>query len=237
MSEELLLYDLTDSPFCAKARICLQLKGVSYRRVTLTIRRLREVRRLNPLGQVPVLLCGSDVVSDSSTIVRFLEARHPEPALLPRDPAAAAYCSLVEEWADEGLSIPIAGFRWLNPENRSTAVATTARELGGGAFPGAFAAILAGRVRRRLRAQGYTCAALPRLEDRMRENLATLEQLLVDRDYLLGRRRTVADVSAFAQLALLRGCAEARLLAAAPRVVAWMDRMESVPAIATALVA
>ena len=88
MRDELLLYDLTDSPFCAKVRICLQLKGVVYRRVTLTLGRRSELRRLNPLGRVPVLLDHGRTIVDSSAIARHLEAEHPEPALLPTDAPA-----------------------------------------------------------------------------------------------------------------------------------------------------
>jgi len=70
MREEHLLYDLRDSPFCMKARICLHLKGVSYRTVTVTARRYRELRRLNPLGKVPVLVHDGEVIADSSSIAR-----------------------------------------------------------------------------------------------------------------------------------------------------------------------
>ena len=55
MHAETLLHDLTDSPSCTKARICLTLKGVSFRRLTLTLHGLRRLRLLNPLGRVPVL--------------------------------------------------------------------------------------------------------------------------------------------------------------------------------------
>ena len=41
---EILLYDVNDSPFCLKARICLNVKGVPFRRVALTVGRLRELR-------------------------------------------------------------------------------------------------------------------------------------------------------------------------------------------------
>src|SRR5947199_153139 len=96
MFDDALLYDVSDSPFCIKARICLQLKDMPYRRVTVTVARARELRRLNPKGQVPVLVDGDDIVPDSSAIARHLEAKHPSPPLLPRDAASRAYCLLVE---------------------------------------------------------------------------------------------------------------------------------------------
>ena len=110
MRDEPLLYDLTDSPFCAKARMCLQVKGIPYRRITLTVGKLRELRQVNPLGKVPVLLDRGRPVADSSTIARHLEAQHPEPPLLPADPAARAYASLLEDWADESLYFVVGAF-------------------------------------------------------------------------------------------------------------------------------
>src|SRR5262249_56506882 len=55
MHAETLLHDLTDSPSCTKARICLTVKGVTFRRLTLTLPGLRRLRLPNPLGRVPVL--------------------------------------------------------------------------------------------------------------------------------------------------------------------------------------
>src|SRR5262249_24605849 len=89
MPAETLLHELTDSPACAKARICLTLKGVAFRRMTLTVRGLRRLRALNPLLQVPVLEHDGRVLADSTAILRYLEQRFPDPPLLPA-PAAPA---------------------------------------------------------------------------------------------------------------------------------------------------
>lgn len=237
MASEALLYDLTDSPFCMKARICLQLKGVPFRRVTRTVDRLPELRRLNPLGQVPVLVLDDEVVADSSAIVRWLERHYPEPALMPADPAARAYCDLIEEWADEALHFVVGGFKWLNPANRSAALASATEELGGGLLRPLHARRLARRVSERYRAWGYGPESLDVLEQRMRDNLGTLETLLDQRAFLLGRQGTVADVAVFAQLVWMRGYAESRLLDDVPRVVRWLERMEQNPAVAAALAA
>lgn len=235
MADESLLWDLTDSPFCAKVRICLQLKGIPYRRVTLTVARMRALRQLNPLGKVPVLVDGGRVLADSTAIVRHLETLQPEPALLPSDPAARAYCDLVEEWADEALYFAIGAFKWLNPANRATALHNTMRELGGGLLQPVLGRVVALRIQRRYRANGYPPAALPVLEERMRQNLSTLAGLLGERAFLLGRSLTAADVAVFAQLAWMRGYDEGRLLAEEPSVVRWMEELEAIPAVGTAL--
>ena len=235
MLDEVLLYDLNDSPFCLKARICLQLKGVPFRRVTVTVGRLRELRRLNPLGKVPVLVHRGDVIADSTRIAHHLEAHYPEPVIIPGDAAARAYAALLEEWADEALSFLIGAFKWLNPANRAAAGANTAGEMAGALFRPLLGWRIARNARRRYAAWGYRVGALGELEDRMRDNLAILATLLDGKPYLLGRSATLADVAVFAQLAWMQRYAEARLLRDVPTVQAWLARLGDAPAIAAAL--
>ena len=235
MREEHLLYDLRDSPFCMKARICLHLKGVSYRTVTVTARRYRELRRLNPLGKVPVLVHDGEVIADSSSIARWAEARYPDPVLIPDQPEARAYCLLMEEWADEALYFIVGAFKWLNPVNRNAALTNTVTDITTGALAPLVGWTLARRIRRRYAAWGYTPARLDALEARMRQNLEVLAALLADRAFLLGQSASLADVATFAQLSWMRRYAEARLLDDVPNVVDWLDRLASSPPVAAAL--
>jgi len=234
MPAETLLHELTDSPACAKARICLTLKGVAFRRMTLTVRGLRRLRALNPLLQVPVLEHDGRVLADSTAILRYLEERFPDPPLLPEEPAARAYCDLIEDWADGSLAFVMGAFRWLNRDNREVALGTTGRELGGG--PLVRWALGAG-FRLRYRAAGYSAASLGHFEERLVGQLCTLAALLEQRAFLLGRTLTLADVAVFAQLAPLRRFVEAPLLDAQPEVVRWLERVAALPAVALALAA
>jgi glutathione S-transferase len=231
MRDEPILYDLTDSPFCAKARICLQVKGVAYRRMTLTARKLRELRELNPLGKVPVLIDRGRPIVDSSAIARYLDVEFPDPPLLPDDPAARAYCSVIEDWADEALYFVVGAFKWLNPANRRAAIARTVAELDGGAFAPVAAWLVTRQIVGRYRAWRYTPDALPHFEARMQESLGWLTELLVGRPYLLGRALTLADVAVYAQLAWMRLYAENRLLDGHPAVTDWLARLDAIPAI------
>jgi glutathione S-transferase len=47
---------------------------------------------------VPVLVAEGDVVSDSPAILEWLEAHHPDPPLLPRDPARRAEVRIFADW-------------------------------------------------------------------------------------------------------------------------------------------
>jgi glutathione S-transferase len=231
MRDEPLLYDLSDSPFCAKARICLQMKGVSYRRVTLTRKTLRDLKQLNPLGKVPVLIDRGRPIVDSSAIARHLDEAYPEPPLLPADPAAAAYCRVLEDWADESLYFAIGAFKWLNPANRPRALARTTSELESGVLAPLVSRLLVRQVVGRYRAWRYTSESLPHFEERIRESLGWIADLVSGRDFLLGRSLTLADVAVYVQLAWMRGYAEARLLDEQPAVLAWLDRLDAVPAV------
>ena len=233
--DEMLLYDHSDSPFCLKARICLQVKGVPFRRVTVTLGRQAELRRLSPLGKVPVLVHGEDVVADSSRIARHLEALHPEPGLIPSGREARAYTLLLEEWSDEALYFVVGAFKWLNPENRTAALANTVTEVTRGPLRPLVGHWLARRMRRRYAAWGYDATALGELTSRMRENLGVLAALVEGKPYLLGRAPTLADVAVFAQLDWMRRYAEGRLLDEVPDVGEWLARLAALPPVAAAL--
>jgi glutathione S-transferase len=233
--DEVLLYDLSDSPFCLKARICLQLKGVPFRRVTMTFGWRRELRRLNPLGRVPVLLHGDAVIADQRRIAPHLEAVHPEPRLVPLGAEARAYAGLLEDWADGVLARMVGACKWLNPENRATVLANTVTETTSALLRPLIGRLLVRRMRGRYAAEGSTLESLDQLEDRLRESLGRLATLLDGKLYLLGRMPTLADVAIFAQLACLRRYAEARLVDQVPTVVEWLERLSALPPIAAAL--
>ncbi len=234
MADTFRLYDLSDSPFCLKARIFLNLKKVPYRRVTLTVRRLPELRRLNILGKVPVLVANGRAVPDSSQIAQVLEEQFPKPPLLPKDAAARAYCHLLEEWADEPLYWIIGAFKWLNPRNRSKAYAATAEMAAAFIPPPLLGFLVRNTMVRRYRAWGYTARVLPHLETRMKENLTCLDQLLSDKAFLLGKYITLADIAVYSQLAWMRRYEERRLLESFATVQKWMGRLDEVEEIQAA---
>src|SRR5262245_13094412 len=60
-----------------------------------------DVVAINPKAQVPCLVDGVVTLYDSTVILEYLEERHPNPPLMPRDPAGRARCRLLELEADE----------------------------------------------------------------------------------------------------------------------------------------
>jgi glutathione S-transferase len=107
------LYSGPLSLFTAKVRIALREKGLHAEIVDVPFGlqgyqpKHPEVRARNPKAQVPVLVDGDLDLWDSTVILEYLEDRHPEPALYPREPRAKAACRQLEAYADEVLFQPI----------------------------------------------------------------------------------------------------------------------------------
>jgi len=77
-----------------RVRIALALKGLAYDQINHDLRTGAQgdadYAALNPQRLVPTLVAGETVLTQSSAILEWLEETHPDPALLPADPAARA---------------------------------------------------------------------------------------------------------------------------------------------------
>lgn len=84
----MILYSGSTCPFSHRCRIVLREKGhedVQIRDVDL-YDKPREISRLNPYGQVPVLVERDLIVYESNIINQYIDERRPLPALMPVDP-------------------------------------------------------------------------------------------------------------------------------------------------------
>jgi glutathione S-transferase len=95
------LFDNAFSPFAFKVRATIYEKDLAVTK--------REIRKqadrdallaVNPRGEVPALADGDVVLADSKVICAYLEAKFPEPALLPKDPGLRARVQYLELKAD-----------------------------------------------------------------------------------------------------------------------------------------
>jgi glutathione S-transferase len=89
------------SPYVRKVLVVLDLKDISYE-IDPIVPFFGDDRfaKLSPLRRIPVLIDDDVTLSDSSVICQYLEDRHPEPAVYPRDVAARARARWLEEFAD-----------------------------------------------------------------------------------------------------------------------------------------
>jgi maleylacetoacetate isomerase len=89
------LYDYYRSSAAYRVRIALNLKGIDYesRPVNLLSSEQRgdDYRALNPQGLVPMLEIDGHRLTQSLSIIVYLDQCFPEPPLMPRDPADGAH--------------------------------------------------------------------------------------------------------------------------------------------------
>ena len=98
------LYGVGLSPFVRKVRVVLAEKGIPYDHdPVMPGNPDPEFRKMSPLGKVPGFRDGNHAFSDSSVICQYLERRHPEPALYPKDAYELARALWFEEYADTAL--------------------------------------------------------------------------------------------------------------------------------------
>ena len=97
METDVKLYSYFRSSAAYRARIALNLKGITYETVPVHLikdgghNRRPEYRAVNPQMRVPALVApGGDVLIQSLAIIEYLDETHPEPPFLPKDPIARA---------------------------------------------------------------------------------------------------------------------------------------------------
>lgn len=102
------LYSGPLSMFGAKAQIAALEKGIAFELVMVPFDFDRlyspkhpEVLRINPKGQVPVLVHAALEIFDSTQIFEYLEDLQPAPPLWPREPQARARARQLEHLSDE----------------------------------------------------------------------------------------------------------------------------------------
>lgn len=103
------LYAHPFSSYCWKALIALHEKGVPFAvKIVEDAAAMSALRRLWPLGKFPVLVADGAPVIESTTIIEFLDLRHPDQApMLPADPLAALDVRFIDRIFDNHVMTPM----------------------------------------------------------------------------------------------------------------------------------
>lgn len=185
------------SHYCEKARWGLAHAGVAYvEEAHLQVFHYRAIRPYNDTGMVPVLVGEGGAVSDSTTILQFLDRRLPEERRLY--PASQrAEVEALEEDFDTRLGIETRRWvyhRWMDLPTRivlrTAAQGTPAwqRALGPVLFP-----VMRAYLRRHLSiSRANVDAGMPTIEAAFDD---VARRLADGRPYLLGDRFTAADLT------------------------------------------
>ncbi|WP_268893919.1 glutathione S-transferase family protein [Sphingorhabdus sp. 109] len=215
------------SPFVTKVKA-----ATAYKRLPFKHREyvgIAELRKLNPqTGKVPIALFGTDVLFDSSLILRRLDAQQPSPPLIAEDPATAARQYLLEDWSDESLYWYVQALRW-SDKNEPRTLAENRK------FVPAPLRLFAKPILRRLVGKQPQAQGLGRLPEEMliaelALRLGNLVTLLARDPFFHADRPSVADFAIYGVSTTgFSGATPefAEAFASRPALVEWRSRMDA----------
>ena len=166
------LYHFPLDPASRQVRLALGEKRLPFTDVVVRVwDRPADLVALNPSGLAPVMVeesaDGRLVVCESRAILEYLEESHPEPALLGREPAERAEARRLLQWFDRKFDYEVNGL------------------------------LLHEKLEKRLMSLGAPDLANMRHgREALRAHLSYMEGLLSTRDWLAGRRISLADIAA-----------------------------------------
>lgn len=196
---EVVLHQWEMSPFCNKARRCLAHKGILYRVENYNGLLARKAAALSPAGKLPVLDYGGERIQDSTRIAEFLDRKHPEKPLYPRDPRVVARVRIWEDWAAQSLYFYEIYFRMLDPVSLERALDLICE--GRPSWErSVLKLVFQRRYPKKLAQQGLGRMPRADVERQFFTLLDALDMELADREWLAGSDKTIADISVAAQL-------------------------------------
>lgn len=179
MSLALTLHHFPLDPASRQVRLALGEKRLPFTEVQVRYwERPRDFTKLNPSGMTPVLVVGdgpdSLVLCEAAAILGWLEETHPEPALLGREAAERAEARRLITWFDRKFEYEAGGY------------------------------ILHEKMEKRLLGLGAPeLANLRQGREGLKNHLYYIDTLLQAREWLAGRRLSLADFAAAAHLSVI----------------------------------
>ena len=174
------LYHFPLDPASRQARLALGEKRLPFEAVVVRYwEEPDDFTKLNPSGLTPVLVeveAGRKrlVVCEARPILEHLEEQYPQPGLLGRDPAERAEARRLMQWFDRKFDAEVNSY------------------------------LLREKLEKRLTKMGAPDLSNMRLgREALRVHLAYVEKLLGERDWLAGRRLSLADFAAAAHISVL----------------------------------
>ena len=231
------LFHFRGSTCSQKLRVFLRLKGIDFSSHHVDLARKEHLTAyymgINPRGLVPTLVHDGRVVIESNDILAYLEARYPEPALVPPG-ADERIDALLRAEDDLHLDIRTLTMRFVFP-----AFLTRRRERDIVAYERTGTGTVAGQQdpkrakeaafwRGMNEGGGITDAQARASVERFRATIDRFEGVLAETAFLAGPNITLVDIAWYIYARRLRdaGYPIARWH---PRFGAWFDRVDAQP--------
>lgn len=111
----MIIFGASISPFARKAVAFAREKGIDIEHRPVPPHADDEdFKAASPFGKIPGLIDGDYYLSDSTAIIHYIEAKHPEPALIPNEPQARGRVIWFDKFADTILVSGPAGTIFFN---------------------------------------------------------------------------------------------------------------------------
>ena len=228
------LFHFHNSSCSQKTRIVLNLKGVDWQPHPVDISRDENLNPrflgINPRGMVPVLVIDGAVHIESNDIVSLLDARFPEPRLIPEG-REAEMADLLRHEDDLHHDLRTISFRFTHPRGRAPKSADALAEYragGSGTVLGVRDPNKDAEIAfwERIARDGITDEAIRVSAGKFRRSFEELDRKLADAPYILGARLSIADIAWFIYVNRLIRCGYPveRLH---PRLFAWFGPLRA----------
>jgi glutathione S-transferase len=192
-----------------------------------------EFVKLNPNGQVPVLVHDGAVITESTVINEYLEDVFPEHSLRPRDPVERARMRIWSKFVDEYFCPALSMWGW------HLMVRKVAQSLSKDELDDVLARIPLREQRDKwatVAGESFTEAQLAEAKRKLNVSIDRMENMLVTSPWLAGRSYSLADVNSYSMVAgVPRMFPDIMTAARTPRAWGWLERMNARPAVQAAL--
>jgi len=173
----------------------------------------------------------TQVVCDSTLIIRRLEKSYSGRSVLPADPALTFIDYLIEDFADEWCTKYMFHYRWhqsVDADNAGTMLPLSTDVSIKQDAHTEFKHWIADRQIGRLHVVGSNATTAPIIDASYRRFLTAMENHLANQNFILGQRPGAGDFALYGQLSQLVGfdpTPRAIAYKMSPRTVAWVDLM------------
>lgn len=171
-------------------------------------------------------------VTDSTPLIRRLEAEYDGRSVIPDDPTLAFLNSLIEDYADEWLTKAMFHYRWAHEadwKNAGPLLVYWGANTAPKAMADEFSAQFTKRQIERLYVVGSNDVTAETIESSYQRLVTILDALLQRKGFVLGGRPSSADFAIYGQmtqLAIIEPTSAAVTRETSQRVRAWVDIME-----------
>jgi glutathione S-transferase len=214
---DIIFHHYPNSPFSEKVRLIFGFKNLNWHSVMIPpiMPKPNLVALTGGYRRTPVMQIGADIYCDTALISDVLERMAPSPALYPA--ATEGVSRIIAQWADSTLFWTMITYLF-QPAGMQSAL--------GNMSPEQIKAFGADRAAFRGNAPRMT---LPEATSNLKAYLQRLENMLSGgQQFLCGSEASIADFSVYHSVWFLQAApAVAGILDAAPKLLAWGERMKA----------